>query len=107
MKILLFGANGQVGWELQRSLSPLGELIVLDRNGISSSCDSGTSQLTGLCGDLANLAGITATVERMRPDVIVNAAAYTAVDKAESDFHNAHLINALARSEERRVGKEC
>ena len=98
MKILLFGANGQVGWELQRSLSPLGELIALDRNGISSSssCDSGTTQLTGLCGDLANLAGITATVQRVRPDVIVNAAAYTAVDKAESDFDNAHLINALA-----------
>ena len=92
MKILLFGANGQVGWELQRSLSPLGELIALDRRG----SDSGTSKLTGLCGDLTNLAGITATVQRVRPDVIVNAAAYTAVDKAESDFHNAHLINALA-----------
>ena len=92
MKILLFGANGQVGWELQRSLSSLGELIALDRHGINHSIADGTS----LCGDLANLAGITATVERMRPDVIVNAAAYTAVDKAESDAENAHLINALA-----------
>ena len=77
---------------MQRSLSPLGELIALDRHGINHSIADGTS----LCGVLTNLAGITATVERMRPDVIVNAAAYTAVDKAESDAENAHLINALA-----------
>ena len=88
MKILLFGANGQVGWELQRSLTPLGELIALDRHS--------AGQAGGLCGDLANLEGIAKTVANTRPDVIVNAAAYTAVDKAESDFDNAHLINALA-----------
>ena len=88
MKILLFGANGQVGWELQRSLSPLGELIALDRRS--------AGQAGGLCGDLANLEGIVKTVASTRPDVIVNAAAYTAVDKAESDIDNAHLINALA-----------
>ena len=82
MKILLFGANGQVGWELQRSLSPLGELIALDRHS------------TGLCGDLANLAGITNTIANIRPDVVVNAAAYTAVDKAEADSETAQLINA-------------
>ena len=92
MKILLFGANGQVGWELQRSLSPLGDLVALDRHGI----EHGTADGTPLCGDFGNLAGITATVERVQPDVIVNAAAYTAVDKAESDTANAHLINALA-----------
>ena len=84
MKILLFGANGQVGWELQRSLSPLGELIALDRHS------------TELCGDLANLAGITNTVTSVRPDVVVNAAAYTAVDKAEADIQTAQLINATA-----------
>ena len=84
MKILLFGANGQVGWELQRSLSPLGELIALDRHS------------TELCGDLANLAGITNTIANVRPDVVVNAAAYTAVDKAEADIQTAQLINATA-----------
>jgi len=84
MKILLFGKNGQVGWELQRSLAPLGEVIALDRHS------------TDLCGDLANLAGISATVRQVRPDVVVNAAAYTAVDKAESDVAMAHLVNAEA-----------
>ena len=84
MKILLFGANGQVGWELQRSLSPLGELIALSRHS------------TELCGDLANLAGITNTIANVRPDVIVNAAAYTAVDKAQTDRDAAQLINATA-----------
>lgn len=84
MKILLFGKNGQVGWELQRSLAPLGELVALDRHS------------SELCGDLANLAGISATVRQVRPDVIVNAAAYTAVDKAEGDASTAHLVNAQA-----------
>lgn len=84
MKILLFGKNGQVGWELQRSLAPLGELIALDRHS------------TDLGGDLANLDGIGNTVRRVRPDVIVNAAAYTAVDKAESDVVTAHAVNAEA-----------
>lgn len=80
----MFGANGQVGWELQRSLSPLGELVALNRHS------------TGLCGDLANLDGIAGTVRLVRPDVIVNAAAYTAVDRAESDADNAYAINAVA-----------
>ena len=84
MKILLFGKNGQVGWELQRSLSPLGELVVLDRHS------------TGLCGDLTDLTGIKDTVRRVAPDVIVNAAAYTAVDKAESDAEVAQIVNAVA-----------
>lgn len=84
MKILLFGKNGQVGWELQRSLAPLGELIALDRNSAD------------LCGDLADPAGIGAAVRQVRPDVIVNAAAYTAVDKAESDVATAHAVNAEA-----------
>jgi dTDP-4-dehydrorhamnose reductase len=85
VKILLFGRNGQVGWELQRSLAPLGELVALDRAGAQ-----------GLCGDLADPDGVARTVRSVRPDVIVNAAAYTAVDKAESDVDTARTINALA-----------
>ena len=84
LKILLFGANGQIGWELQRSLSPLGELVALDRRSI------------GLCGDLTNLDGIQDTVRQIAPDVIVNAAAYTAVDKAESDGEIAQIVNSAA-----------
>jgi dTDP-4-dehydrorhamnose reductase len=84
LKILLFGANGQVGWELQRSLSPLGELVALDRHS------------TELCGDLTDLNGIKDSVFRFGPDVIVNAAAYTAVDKAESDSETAQIVNAVA-----------
>ncbi|MBP6057563.1 MAG: dTDP-4-dehydrorhamnose reductase [Nitrosomonas sp.] len=84
MKILLFGKNGQVGWELQRSLAPLGELIAL----------SSTSE--EFCGDLADLAGIKRTIRKIAPDIIVNAAAYTAVDKAESETELAHILNAEA-----------
>ncbi|MBA3756654.1 MAG: dTDP-4-dehydrorhamnose reductase [Nitrosomonas sp.] len=84
MKILLFGKNGQVGWELQRSLAPLGELIAL----------SSTSE--EFCGDLADLAGIRQAIRKIAPDIIVNAAAYTAVDKAESETELAHILNAAA-----------
>ena len=84
MKILLLGKNGQLGWELQRSLAPLGEVIALDRHS------------TDWCGDLANLQGLAETVRGLRPDVIVNAAAHTAVDKAESEPDLAHTLNALA-----------
>lgn len=83
MKILLFGKNGQVGWELQRSLAPLGDLVALDRHS------------EPWTGDLADLAGIAATVDAVRPAVIVNAAAYTAVDKAETEREPARRINAL------------
>lgn len=85
MKILLLGKGGQVGWELQRALAPLGELIALDRQGESD-----------LCGDLTDLDGLRNTIRRFQPDVLVNAAAYTAVDKAESEPELAHLINAQA-----------
>jgi len=85
MKILLLGKNGQVGWELQRALSVLGEVVALDRQGAH-----------GLCGDLANLQGLAQTVRAVQPQVIVNAAAYTAVDKAESEPELARTINALA-----------
>ena len=84
MKILLFGKNGQVGWELQRSLAPLAELVAVD------------SKSRELCGDLGDLEGIARTVLAVAPDVIVNAAAYTAVDKAESEAGRARTINALA-----------
>ncbi|MFN3569189.1 MAG: dTDP-4-dehydrorhamnose reductase [Polaromonas sp.] len=84
MKILLFGKNGQVGWELQRSLAPLGEVIAPERHGGE------------LCGDLRDLDSLKDTVMRVRPDVIVNAAAYTAVDAAESDEAAAHAVNAQA-----------
>ncbi len=84
MKILLLGKNGQVGWELQRSLSPLGDVIALD------------SDSTDLCADFTNLAGLAETVRSLRPDVIVNAAAHTAVDKAESEPDLARTINAQA-----------
>ena len=85
MKILLFGKNGQVGWELQRSLAPLGELVALGSDGAD-----------GLCGDLSDLGGLAETVRKVGPDVIVNAAAYTAVDRAESEPEQARVINALA-----------
>ncbi|MGA5587605.1 MULTISPECIES: dTDP-4-dehydrorhamnose reductase [Pseudomonas] len=85
MKILLLGKNGQVGWELQRSLAPLGELVALDRHLVD-----------GLCGDLSNLESLRATIRQIKPDVIVNAAAYTAVDKAESETELADRVNGLA-----------
>ena len=84
MKILLFGKNGQVGWELQRSLAPLGELVVLD------------SESREWCGNFTDLDGIAETVRSVAPDVIVNAAAHTAVDKAESEPELARTINTLA-----------
>ncbi len=83
-KILLFGKNGQVGWELQRSLAPLGELIALH------------STSTDFCGDLTDLAGVRQTIRKIAPDIIVNAAAYTAVDKAESEPELAQALNAEA-----------
>ncbi len=84
MRILLLGKNGQVGWELQRSLAPLGEVVALATNSPEH------------CADLTNLAGLKQTIRDVAPDIIVNAAAYTAVDKAESEPGLAHAINALA-----------
>ena len=84
LKVLLFGKGGQVGWELQRSLSPLGELVALDFDSHDH------------CGDFTNLEGLANTVRDVQPDVIVNAAAHTAVDRAESEPELARMINALA-----------
>jgi dTDP-4-dehydrorhamnose reductase len=89
----LLGKNGQVGWELQRSLAPLGRLIALDRQGAPNPLDPHGPPL---CGDLADLPGLARTVAVLRPQVVVNAAAYTAVDKAESEPDMARRINAEA-----------
>ncbi|MQM37975.1 dTDP-4-dehydrorhamnose reductase [wastewater metagenome] len=85
MTILLFGPNGQVGWELQRALAPLGEVIPLDRHGRD-----------GLRGDLTDPDALREAIRTVRPAVIVNAAAYTAVDRAESEPERAEAINATA-----------
>ena len=80
MKILLLGKDGQVGWELQRALAPLGELRSMGRSE----------------ADFSQPETLRALVAEVKPDVIVNAAAYTAVDKAESDVETARSVNALA-----------
>ena len=95
MIILLFGKGGQVGWELQRSLSPLGKLVAL-----------GTDS-QDLCGDFTDLDGIAETVRSVQPDIIVNAAAYTAVDKAESESDLCRKINAMAPAILAREAKSC
>jgi dTDP-4-dehydrorhamnose reductase len=84
-KILLIGCDGQVGWELQRTLAPLGELVS------SSLCGR-----YGVAMDLLNTAAITQTVWEIKPDIIVNAAAHTAVDKAETEPDLARQLNAEA-----------
>lgn len=83
-KILLFGKNGQLGRELQRSLQPLGQVIALDVDSPEHAADFSQPQ------------GLLNTVRALQPDIIVNAAAYTAVDKAESEPELARAINADA-----------
>ena len=80
MKILLTGKNGQVGWELQRTLAPLGEVVAVDRQAL----------------DLANPDAIRALIREVKPALIVNPAAYTAVDKAESEPELAMAVNGIA-----------
>ena len=84
MKILLLGKNGQVGWELQRSFAPLGEVLALDRHS------------TIHCGDLSKPQELVKTVLAYKPDFIVNAGAHTAVDKAESEQELARVLNTDA-----------
>ena len=84
MKLLLLGKGGQVGWELQRSLAPLGELVALDHDSKEFHADFSRPE------------GLLQTVLTIRPDVIVNAAAHTAVDKAESEPEIARALNATA-----------
>jgi len=88
MKILLFGRGGQVGWELQRSLAVLGDVVALDFDAAKNPGQ--------LCGDFSNLDGLAQTVRIVAPDVIVNAAAHTAVDRAESEPELVRTLNALA-----------
>lgn len=83
-KILLLGKSGQVGWELQRGLAPLGEVIALDRDS------------RPLGADFSRPDAITDLLALLQPDVIVNAAAHTAVDRAESEPELARLINATS-----------
>lgn len=80
MSLLLLGANGQVGWELQRALAPVGPLVALDRAAL----------------DLTDGTAILQAIKQYQPDVLINAAAHTAVDKAESEPDLAHAINADA-----------
>lgn len=84
MKLLLLGKGGQVGWELQRSLAPLGELVALDFDS------------TDLRADFSHPEQLAETVLKVRPDVIVNSAAHTAVDKAESEPELARKLNATS-----------
>jgi dTDP-4-dehydrorhamnose reductase len=90
MRILLLGANGQVGFELQRALSPLGELVAATRSGV---LPGGAS-----CAriDLADPNALVAALDALRPGVVVNAAAYTAVDRAESEPDAARQANGVA-----------
>lgn len=78
--LLVTGSNGQVGFELRRSLAPLGRVVAVDRQR----------------GDLTRVDDLRQLVRDVHPDVIVNAAAYTAVDKAESDVDTAFAINGIA-----------
>jgi len=80
MRIVLFGKNGQLGWELERTLPLLGEVVSLDRKQL----------------DLCDLHAIQNTLDDLRPDLIVNASAYTEVDKAEIESETAMKINAMA-----------
>ena len=91
-RIMLTGKNGQVGWELQRTLAPLGEVVALDRRQL----------------DLSDSKQIRELVREIKPNLIVNAAAYTAVDKAESEPETAMAINGVApgilAEEAKRIG---
>lgn len=80
MRILIVGGSGQVGWELQRSLAPLGEVVVAPRATL----------------DLGDLSSVAQVIERQQPDAVVNAAAYTAVDEAEAHPEQADAINHRA-----------
>lgn len=80
MRLLILGKNGQVGWELQRSLAPLGEVVALGKNEV----------------DLANRTQLRNIVRSLHPEIIVNAAAYNEVDRAEGEAAKAMAVNADA-----------
>lgn len=87
LRLLITGATGQIGWQLQRTLAPLGEVVACTRSQI----------------DMADPAAAAEAVRNLSPDIVVNAAAYTAVDKAESEPELAHIVNAIAP---RRIAEE-
>ncbi len=95
MKILLFGCNGQVGWELQRALAPLGNLVALDFDSALHHADFSRPEC------------LAETVRALAPDVIVNAAAHTAVDRAEAEPELAHTVNAAAPAVLAREAAAC
>ena len=88
LRLLITGANGQLGWHLRRSLAPLGSVLAIDVQEV----------------DLTDLNAVSHTVREYAPDVVANAAAYTAVDKAESEPDLAYAINAAAPA---RIADEC
>ncbi len=88
LRVLITGANGQVGWHLQRILAPLGEVLAIDIGEV----------------DLTDLNAVTRTIREFAPDLVANAAAYTNVDKAESEPELARAINAAAPA---RIAEEC
>lgn len=90
-KILLTGVNGQVGWELRRSLAPLGQVVAMDSRAL----------------DLSDGAAIRRVVTELRPRLIVNPAAYTAVDKAEAELESARAVNAVAPGVLAETAKQC
>ena len=98
MKVLLLGGNGQVGTDLRRSLAPMAEVITTTRSG---ALPDGTP---AVALDLSDLDSIAPLLARIDPDVVVNATAYTAVDRAEQDAELAHRINAAAP---RRLAMAC
>ncbi|MEQ1514403.1 MAG: dTDP-4-dehydrorhamnose reductase [Lysobacteraceae bacterium] len=98
MRILLFGANGQVGHELRRSLEPLGEIVATTRSGVLD--DGARCEIADF--DVPD--ALPALIDRIAPDVVVNAAAYTAVDRAESDRDAAFRANAEAPQ---RIAEAC
>ncbi|RZJ09738.1 MAG: dTDP-4-dehydrorhamnose reductase, partial [Haliea sp.] len=90
MKILLFGRDGQLGQALQHSLAPLGEVVALGR------APGPVVDGQALCGDVLDAEGVAQTIGRVRPDVVVNAAAYTAVDRAAQEPALAWAVNSAA-----------
>ncbi len=88
LRLLITGCNGQVGWHLQRTLAPMGEVTAIDIEQV----------------DLTDSQAVARTVREFAPDIVVNAAAYTAVDKAESEPELARAINVGAPAQ---IAEEC
>ena len=94
-RLLVVGGNGQVGRELRRSLATLGEVLATSRDGRLDALDD-AAPVAGIAADLADTAALVAQIRELAPAAVVNAAAYTAVDKAEADVEAAFRINAQA-----------